>query len=556
MRNFLLVLFISAILGIPSRAAEGFLNGKLLKIDMSDAVSERGGQSFSLSLSGLNSSSSVSLLGIERALAKAAEDDKIAAVYINYDHFSAGISSIEEIRGYLTRLSAAGKPVIAYGASLDNASYYLASAADRVFLHPQGGGTLTGLASTQPFVKDLLDTLGIDVQLIRHGKFKSAGEMYIRNDISPENREQYEVLLGSVWSTVLGQIAQSRRISADTLSALVDNLSLSTAGTWLDKGLVDGLKYMDEMEKYLCHIFGVPKASQVKTISISDYIGDLKKGPAKKKLAVIYANGEIVRSGGDIEGEKLARQIAKVRADSSVKAVVFRVNSPGGEVVAADMIRREIELLGKTKPVVASYGAYAASGGYLISAGCSRIFTDATTLTGSIGVFGMVPSFGRAIRKNLKVNMVSVGTNAHSAMGNGMQALSDEEVAWYQEEIEGIYDTFVGVVSEGRSMTKEAVDSIAQGRVWAGKDALEIGLADEKSSLLEAIEYAAGVAGMNKYRIVCYPEKKSFLDEIMGREDKKDAPLVIAESLFKPGFSVMARMPYISIDTNKPTLHQ
>ncbi|MBQ9310647.1 MAG: signal peptide peptidase SppA [Bacteroidales bacterium] len=551
MRKKLFALAMCAALCFAAAAKDGFLKGKLLRIDITDAVAERGGKSLSLSLSGVGSSSTVSLLGMERSLAKAVTDDRIAAVYINFDHFTASTSSIEEIRGCLTRLSAAGKPVIAYGASLDNASYYLASAADRIFLHPQGGGALTGLASTQPFVKDLLDTLAIDVQLIRHGKFKSAGEMYIRNDISPENREQYEVLLGSVWSTICAQIAESRGISPEALTAMVDGLSLSTARTWLENGLVDGLKYRDEMEEYLCHLFGTDQPERVKTVDIIDYIDDLKKGPKGRKVAVIYANGEIVREGGDIVGEKLSATIAKVRADSSVKAVVFRVNSPGGEVVAADMIRREIELLGKTKPVVASYGAYAASGGYLISAGCSKIFTDATTLTGSIGVFGLVPSFGRAIRKNLKVNMVSVGTNAHSAMGSGMQALSDEELAWYQEEIEGIYDTFVGVVSEGRGISKEAVDSIAQGRVWSGKDAIGIGLADDTASLLEAIEYVADVAGLDSYRIAEYPEKKSFYKELFGDEKEKNAPLVVAEALLKPGFNAIARMPYISIDPVK-----
>ena len=363
---------------LSADAADGFLKGKLLKIDMKEVIAERGGNSLSISMGGVGFSSYVSLLDIERALEKAADDNKIAAVYINTDHFGAGMAASEEIRRYLLKMSEAGKPVIAYGASMSNSSYYMASAADRVFLHPQGGGSLTGMSSTQPFVKDLLDTLGVEVQLIRHGKFKSAGEMFIRNDISPENREQYETMLGSIWDTIAEEIAASRGIKVDDLNSWVNTLALNTAKTWVDKGLVDGLKYRDEMEDYLCHLFGTTESADVKTIDIKEYIGDLKKGPAKKKVAVIYADGEIVRSGGDIVGEALSRTIAQVRADSTVKAVVFRVNSPGGEVVAADMIRREIELLGKVKPVVASYGAYAASGGYLISAGCSRIFTAST----------------------------------------------------------------------------------------------------------------------------------------------------------------------------------
>lgn len=553
MRRICLCVFAVVASGLCAMAADGYLKGKILKIEMEDVVAERGGSSFSISLSGINTGSAVSVLAVERALQKAAEDSKIAMVYINTDHFSAGMASSEEIRKYIKAVSAAGKPVVAYGASMGNSSYYIASAADRVFLHPQGGGSLNGLSSTQPFLKDLLDTLGVQVQLIRHGKFKSAGEMYIRNDISPENREQYETMLGSIWSTIAEEIAESRGISVEDLNAWVNGLELSTAQTWLEKGLVDGLKYRDEMEDYLCRLFGTTESKNVKTVSLADYIDDLKKGPSKNKIAVIYADGEIVREGGDIVGEKLSKTIAKVRADSTVKAVVFRVNSPGGEVVAADMIRREIELLGKVKPVVASYGAYAASGGYLISAGCSKIFTDNTTLTGSIGVFGMVPSLGKAIRKNLHVNMVNIGTHEHSSMGSGMQPLTAEEEAWYQQEIEGIYDTFVGVVSDGRSMTKEAVDEIAQGRVWAGKDALRIGLCDEKGTLLDAIEYTAGVVGLDKYRIEAYPVKKSFLEELRnkGKVDK-DAPLVLVKKLTEPGFKAVARMPYISIDPVKP----
>ena len=551
MKKILFFLCLAFASGAAYAAEDVFLKGKILKIDLDDAVAERGGMSYGFSLSGLSTNSAVSLLDFERALKKAAGDKRIAMIYINTDHFKAGAANAEEIRKYIKAFSDSGKPVVAYGASLDNSSYYMASVADRVFLHPQGGGTLSGMSSTQPFLKDLLDTLGIQVQLIRHGKYKSAGEMYIRNDISPENREQYETMMGSIWATIVEEIAESRGIKVEDLNNWVNNLALSTAETWLEKGLVDGLKYRDEMEDYLCHLFGTTDPETVRSIGIKDYISELKKGTSKNKIAVLYANGDIVRSGSGIVGESLAHEIAKVRKDSSIKAVVFRVNSPGGEVVAADMIRREIELLGKVKPVIASYGAYAASGGYLISAGCSRIFVDNNTLTGSIGVFGMVPSFGGAIKKHLHVNMVNVGTHEHSGMGSGMQPLSKEEEAWYQQEIEGIYDTFVKVVADGRSMTKEAVDEIAQGRVWAGRDALKIGLADERATLLEAIEYTAGKAGLKNYRIVSYPERKSIMAQFKSGDKDKDAPLVQLQDMLRPGLNAMAVMPYISIDPVK-----
>ena len=510
-----------------------FLKGKILKLDSDSFINERGGSSFSIGLGGISTSSSVSLLSVERALAEAAEDKDIAMVFLNTDHFSASLSGLEEIRTLLTRFSASGKPVVAYASSFGNASYYLASAADRVFLHPQGGGSLNGLGSTQFF---------------RHGKFKSAGEMFIRNDISPENREQYETLLASTWTGMLEEISASRGISAAELQSWIETLAIGKASTWLEKGLVDGLKYRDEMEQYLCHLFGTTWPEDVQTVSLPSYIKKLSKGPSSKKIAVIYADGEIVRSDGEIVGEALAHEIAAVRADSTVKAVVFRVNSPGGEVVAADMIRREIELLQKDKPVIASYGSYAASGGYLISAGCSRIFTDNATLTGSIGVFGMVPSLGKAIRRNLKVNPVTLGSGIHSGMGSGMNPLTEDELAWYQDEIEGIYDSFVKVVSEGREMSWDAVDSIAQGRVWTGRDALGIGLCDERGTLLDAIAYAAEKAGLSKYRIESYPAKKSFMEMLKGGDKKKDEPLVRLQSFLSPGFKTLALMPYISMD--------
>jgi len=227
---------------------------------------------------------------------------------------------------------------------------------------------------------------------------------------------------------------------------------------------------------------------------------------------------------------------------------VLRVNSPGGEVVAAEMIRREIELLKKDKPVIASYGSYAASGGYLISAGCDRIFTDNTTLTGSIGVFGLVPSLGKAVKKNLHINLVTMGTNEHSGMQSGINPMSDEEQAWYQQTIERIYDDFVGVVSEGRNMTKDEVDSLAQGRVWAGRDALQNGLADEKGTVLDAVKYAAKQAGLSSYRIVCYPVTKSLKEKILSSDEdkKKDDPLVLLG--IEKGLNTMAQMNSISID--------
>ena len=477
---FLLAVLLSAPLG-----AQGFLKGKILYFDAGNNLSEQRGSSFRFSLlGGLSVSNSISILSVERALEKAAEDDDIAMVFFRPDMISAGMAGREELRQSLARFAAKGKPVVCYGISFDTSSYYLGSVGDRVFMHPGSSGTLVGPSSTQLYYKDLLDSLGVRIQLIRHGSYKSAGEPYVRSEMSEENRQQYQALLGSIWEPMVEEMASSRGIAADSLRAWVTSLQLSTSRDWLEKGLVDGLKYRDEMEEYLCHLFGKADPDDLKKVSMSEYIGSLKDN-GSKKVAVLYAEGEIVRSGSGIAGEKFAREIAKVRADSSVKAVVFRVNSPGGEVVAADMIRREIEALRKDKPVIASYGDYAASGGYWISAGTDRIFVDNATLTGSIGVFGQVVSYGEALSKKLHIHPFTVGTHEHSDMGSGMRPLDEQELTRYQADIDGIYDEFVRVVSDGRGMDRDAVDAVAQGRVWSGGDALQIGLADEVQRIVQ-----------------------------------------------------------------------
>ena len=549
MKRFCTCLLLT-LLFCAATGAQGFLKGKILYFDAGDKLSERSGSSFRFSLQGgLSMSSSLSLLSVERALEKAAEDNDIAMVFFRPDMISAGMAAREELRQSLARFASKGKPVVCYGISFDTGSYYLGSVGDRVFMHPGSSGTLFGPSSTQLYYKDLLDSLGVRIQLIRHGSYKSAGEPYVRSEMSEENRQQYQALLGSIWEPMVEEMASSRGIAADSLRTWISTLQLSTSRDWQEKGLVDGLKYRDEMEEYLCHLFGKADPDDLKKVSMSEYVESLKQnGP--KKVAVLYAEGEIVRSGSGIAGEKFAREIAKVRADSSVKAVVFRVNSPGGEVVAAEMIRREIEALRKDKPVIASYGDYAASGGYLISAGTDRIFVDNATLTGSIGVFGQVISYGEALSSKLYIHPYTVGTHEHSDMGSGMRPLDEVELARYQEEIDGIYDEFVRVVSDGRGMDRNAVEAIAQGRVWSGGDALKNGLADEKGTLLEAVRYAARLAGLGKYSIEAYPEKNDLLGEILSLAKEEDHPLVRVREILPAGFSTVARMPYIELDKN------
>ena len=367
----------------------------------------------------------------------------------------------------------------------------------------------------------------------------------------PVFERDYDMLTEGVTQTfLLSGVCLSIR------KALLDDITITKgpqfevyAQDWLEKGLVDGLKYRDEMEDYLCHLFGKADVDDLKKVSMSEYVESLRDN-GSKKVAVLYAEGEIVRSGSGIAGEKFAREIAKVRADSSIKAVVFRVNSPGGEVVASEMIRREIEALRKDKPVIASYGDYAASGGYLISAGTDRIFVDNATLTGSIGVFGQVVSYGEALNKKLHIHPFTVGTHEHSDMGSGMRPLDEKELARYQADIDGIYDEFVRVVSDGRGMDRSAVEAVAQGRVWSGRDALKNGLADEKGLLLDAVKYAAKRAGLDKYGIAVYPEKNDLLGDLLSLAKETDQPMIRVREILPAGFTTVARMPYVELDKN------
>ena len=541
----ILFLFASLVLFSTAATAQAPLKGKILKLDFRTAIGERTGSSPSISLSGISNKSSLSILAFEKALEKAAKDESIGMIFMTPDHFSGSTAAAEEIRKSLEKFRASGKPIVSYSTYLGQGNYYLASVADKVFMNPAGEGSFMGLSSQMMFYKDLLDTLGLNMQLIRHGKYKSAGEPYIRNDISPENREQYTVMLRSVWTSLLEDIAASRKTTVEALDALADNLTLRSAQSWKDNGLVDELAYRDEMEKYLCMAFGKKNIKDVKFVTISDYAQKADKASGAKKVAVVYANGEI-GEGSDISGTKLSRTLAQVRQDESIAAVVFRVNSPGGEVVASELIKREILLLKKAKPLVASYGGYAASGGYLISSHCNRIFANRTTLTGSIGVFGMIPSYGAALRKHLHINPVTVGTNAHSDGMSGVRDLDEKELEWNQASIESVYESFVSSVAESRGKTVEAVDSIAQGRVWAGRDAIGIGLVDEIGTLTDAIEYVAKEAGLgSKYGLVTYPAYESFnIKDLLSSKPEKE-PLIAIETPeeLRPMLRILQKKP-------------
>lgn len=504
----------------------------ILKIDFETPVTEQSTETFNfnMGLTGTsgNVSSSISLLKAVQAIDKAAEDPFIQFIYMTPDQVNMSLSSAEELRAALSRFRAKGKAIVSNLQYLDNMSYYMASVADKVIANPYADVIISGLSSPMMFYKDLIDRLGLEVQLIRHGKFKSAGEPFVRSDISPENRRQTEEMLTSIWDALADSICSSRDFSKEQLDGWIDNLALADVETAQEKGLVDELWYRDEVVEYLCSLAGVEKEKDLKFVTLPEYASRVVKPDyrTREKIAVIYANGEIVMGDAGSEGyigDSFAREIEKARRDSSVKAVVFRVNSPGGSVQASAIIQREIELLRAVKPVIASYGDYAASGGYWISCACDKIFTDRTTLTGSIGVFGLIPSYSGALRKNVHINMVEVSTHRHGSLISGFFPLDEGEVAYMQNSIEDIYTNFTRLVAGSRNMSVEAVDEIAQGRVWAGGDAVGIGLVDEVGSLSDAVNYAAAAVSLDKYQIVEYPAEKTMYQRLMEKFQKSGA---------------------------------
>ena len=512
----------SAISSIGSKENQPVVpKGAILKIDLSKPIAEQGKESFSfnpLSMSA-NMGQSVSLLDAIRALETAATDPQVKFVYLKADDMNMDIAQAEEFRNALVRFRESGKPLISYSQNLSAGTYYMASVADKVILNAYGDVMIQGMNSNLMYYKDLIDHLGIDIQLIRHGKYKSAGEPYIKSEPSKENTEQYEKMLGTIWGVIADAVAASRDFTAEQFNAWIDNLEIDNGKVALEKGLVDELWYDDQVRDYFCTLCGVKDAKHLKYVSLKDYAAAKVRSNlrAKEKIAVVYANGEIVmddKGDGSI-GNNFAREIAKARADSSVKAVVFRVNSPGGSVQASAAIEREIALTKACKPVVASYGGYAASGGYWISCGADKIFSDKSTLTGSIGVFGLVPSFGKALKKNLHLNVYEVSTHKHGSLTSGMSPLDPEEEAAMQKQIDDTYEDFVARVAAGRGLTTEAVDEIAQGRVWAGGDAIGIGLVDEWGGLTDAIRYAATMAGLENYRLVEYPAVEPMYNKLM-----------------------------------------
>ena len=457
--------------------------------------------------------SGIGILDAVQALNIAATDHAVKYIYLYPEGASGGIATLQEFRTALDNCRRNGKAIVAKITEPDNSSLYLASAADKIYMSSYEGTTafITGLSSQLIFYKDLLDKLGVNVQLIRHGKYKSAGEGYIKNAPSPENLEQNQVMVSGIWNSYASEIAKSRDLSLDKFNELVDNLQLGFPEQLLEAGLVDGLVTSEEFKQKLTDLAVAKKYDDIKFIHFNDYVKAKVKDnlKSKKKIAIIYADGEIVNGiqKQEVAGTTFANIISDVRKDST-----------GGSVYASDQIKTEIDLLAKDKPVVASYGNYAASGGYWISNSCEKIFANPTTLTGSIGVFSMIPDLSGTIKDLAHVNIVNVNSNKHSDMMRMTTPLDEEETAFMQATIERIYEGFVNNVAGGRGLEPAFVDSIAQGRVWTGQDAIGIGLVDELGTLEDALKYTVNLVepgtDLDKWRIVKYPKPLTQMEMI------------------------------------------
>jgi protease-4 len=446
---------------------------------------------------------------ILRNIDKAADDPKIKGILIDNGMMPSGWATTEEIRNSLRKFSEeSGKFIIAYSDyALDQQGYYLSSIADKIFINPSSSVDFKGLTGEVMFYKKALEKLGLEVQVIRHGKFKGAVEPYILDKLSEENKAQIKDYVGSIWNHSVRMMAESRGLSETRLNELADKLAGTVSSDALENGLVDGLLFRDELNDTLKILSGLTTDDKINFVTMGKYakVPDPDKVlTLKRRIAVIYASGSIVTGRGsetNIGGNNYSEIIRKERLDSTVKAIVLRVNSPGGSAIASDMIWRELELAAREKPVVISMGNYAASGGYYISAPGTKIYANPTTISGSIGVFGLIPNAGKLMEQKIGITTESVNTNEHSDFPSVFRPMSTYERQIMQKNIEQVYSDFVNKVSAGRDMDFTSVDSIGQGRVWSGASALNIGLVDEMGGLNDAIEGAAELAGIENYSI-------------------------------------------------------
>ncbi len=488
----------------------------VLHVSLNYPITERSSNSplDDIRIPGLATTKTLGLNEILTAIHGAKKDDHIKGIYLDMSGLDAGQATIEEIRNALMDFRKSGKFIIAYGEVYTQSAYYLASVASKVYLNPEGIIEFKGFVSEIMFFKGALDKLGIDAQVIKVGTYKSAVEPYILDRMSDANRLQVTSFMGSLYDHFLGNIAASRHISKDSLFVIADSLKVRTADDAVQYRLADGLKYKDEVISALKKLTGTDPKKDIKTVSIEDYSGPQSDDaePSSNRIAVVYATGEIAGGEGSDEvmgSERLSRTLRKVRTDDKIKAVVLRINSPGGGTLASDVIWREVVLTRKVKPVIVSMGDVAASGGYYIACGADSIFAQPNTITGSIGVFGIIPNMKTLLNEKLGITFDGVKTGHYADMGGIDRPLTPGERLIFQQEVNRIYDGFTRRVADGRKKSREYIHSIAEGRVWSGTEALHNGLVDKLGSIADAVHSAARMAHVSDdYRLVNYPEIK------------------------------------------------
>ena len=477
----------------------------------------------------METSDATGLNEILRNIENAKTDANIKGIYLELSSIPTSMATIQEIRNKLIEFKESGKFIVAYGESYGQSAYYLASIADKIFLNPEGAMDLHGMASQIMFYKHLLEKLDIEMQIVRgpNNRFKSAVEPYFLDKMSEANREQMDKLLGTVWGQILASISQSRNISVEQLNQIADNLDvLFNAQKALEYGLVDNLYFKDQVLDELKGLTGSNKS--INAVGNANYAKSYKdKNVSKNEVAVIYASGQIFDGKGNEEqaiySENLSKTIRKAREDKNVKAIVLRVNSPGGSALASAIIGRELDLTKEVKPVIVSMGNYAASGGYWISAKADYIFADPTTLTGSIGVFGTFPNAQGFLNDKIGLTFDVAKTNENADFPNFTQPLTEFQYNKLQEMVGKTYNDFTQRVAEGRGLRQTFVDSIGQGRVWAGADAIGLGLVDKLGDMEDAIAYAVEKANLgNDYKVTEWPKQKDFFTRLMESMNKTD----------------------------------
>ena len=557
--SIFLLIGISASMSQPTDFSPS--SNSVLKIALNGALSDQKMDNPYAMLLG-EEDTELSLTDILKAIKEAKNSDNIKGIYIEAGNFSAGSSSIDAIRRAITDFKESGKFVVAYGDQYTQGSYYLASVADKVYINPQGALLLTGMSSQTMFYKGLLNKLGVEMLIFKVGTYKGAVEPFMLDKLSDANREQISSYMNCIWDNITADIAKSRKITVEDVNHYADQgFAIALPEKALECGLVDELKYKPEAEEYVKELAGQTD-KKLKTVGV-DKVRNIKskEGKSKNKIAVLYAEGEIteaVTSPYSMDKsitEKVAKELIKLKEDESIKAVVLRVNSPGGSAFTSEQIWKQVLELKKVKPIVVSMGDVAASGGYYISCAANKIVAEPNTLTGSIGIFGMFPNMTGLFNKVALTTDV-VKTNTYADLGDVSRPMREDEKALIQSRIESGYDTFITRCADGRGMTKAAIDSIGQGRVWTGEQAIEKGLVDELGGIEKAIAVAAKLADLKDYKLVEVSGSKDFLKDLFEKQLDEVKLNVVKQlmgedfeyfktlNLIKSAPAIQTRLPY------------